>query len=107
MVIKSYRELGRNPKGGDRVKIIDRPIGMHWNSRMDRYLSSTMTVRFFDEDEFCCKMKEDIDDFQGNTFPGWNWYLDAIEGVVIEEIEDILEDPSVWAHGVSLDALLT
>lgn len=107
MVIKSYRELDRHPMPGDRVKIKDRPGLTAWNAKMNKYLSSIMTVRSYEADELCCKMEEDIHDFDGNLTPGWNWYMDAIEGVVIDEYEDILEDSSVWTHGVSIDALLT
>ena len=107
MVIKSYNELGRHPEPGDRVKIKDRPGHYCWSTRMDKYLSSIMTVREFLRFENCCKMEEDVRDYLGNSKPGWNWYMDAIEGVVIEEYEDIIEDTSVWAADTSLDILLT
>lgn len=105
LVIKRYEEVGRSPQVGDRVKIVDRPASFHWASRMDKWLSSIMTVR--EVGVGILKMKEDYNDFNGNLKPGWDWYMVMIEGVVIETAEDILEDPSIWASGDELDILLT
>lgn len=107
IVIKSYSELGRMPVAGDRVKIKDFPGFMHWNDRMNKFLSTIMTVRKYDEYDECLKMKEDFGDFHENAEPGWNWYMDAIEGVVIETHEDIAEDISLWSADASLEVLLT
>lgn len=103
MIVKSYEELDRDPKAGDRVKIKDKPGSMYWSPRMDKWRSSVMTVREIRVGYL--KMLEDIKDCSMNATPGWDWYPWMIEGVVIEE--PIPEDTSEWFHENMIEALLT
>lgn len=105
LVIKSCEELGREFAVGDRVQIKSGRMGAHWASRMNKYKSSIMTVRSVSSG--FVKMIEDYYDYDGNDEPGWNWYPWMIEGVVINSVEDIQEDPATWASGSELEALLT
>ena len=111
MVVKSYSALGRDPRPGDRVKIKDYPTGQWFCSEMKKYLSSVMTVRKFVKDGYIygghCYMLEDWHDFDKNAEPGWIWEMCDIEGLIIEEYEDIAEDPSVWVSEEMLNELLT
>lgn len=111
MVVKSYKELGFDPRPGDKVKIKDYPTGVWFSDEMKKYLSRVMTVRKFikygDIHGGCCYMLEDWYDFDKNGEPGWIWEMCDIEGLVIEEQEDIIEDPSVWVSEEMLDVLLT
>ena len=52
-------------------------------------------------------MPEDWHDFDKNVEPGWIWEMCDIEGLVIEEYEDIADDPSVWVSEEMLNELLT
>lgn len=110
LVIKSYEELGRAPAVGDRVKIVNERAGAGWNNQglMDKYLGTIMTIRAItcrrpSPTAFTLGMFEDREDW----YDGWSWSHNMIEGVVIDEIEDILEDPATWASGSELEALLT
>ena len=105
--VKPLNYLDRDLQPGDRVLIRCSGGTTNWNVKMGKYCGSVMTVRKVDTYEYCYKMEEDIDDFLDNVEPGWNWYRDAIEGLVISEYEDILEDTSLWQNSASLDALLT
>ena len=109
LVIKSFAELGRFPQVGDRVKIVDTRSGVHWNrdGDMDHHLGAVMTVENVNTDhlyEWTVYLKESRGE---HGYSGWTWYPWMIEGAVIETIEDILDDPSTWAFGDALDALLT
>ena len=104
--IKSFKELGRAPIPGDRVKITSSPRGTWFCKDMKKYLSSIMTVRKY-TDENMCYMVEDQNDFHENSESGWLWEMCDIEGAVIEEYEDIVEDTSLWNNDKMLDALLT
>lgn len=105
-MIKSYEELGREPMVGDRVKIVDERFGRRWNysGHMDKYLSTVMTVRKIirDGEDFALAMFEDYDDKHAPA--GWSWFPEMIVGVLIEEID---EDPSVWANDFDIADLLT
>lgn len=71
---------------GDRVRIVSKwgpnsqhnPYGL-----MDHWLGQIMTVREVYGGHV--KMMEDIDEYDGNTLPGWNWDNDMIECIVYEE----------------------
>lgn len=108
MVIRSYKDLGREPMVGDRVKIVSTKSGNYWNSdgNMDHHLDTIMTVKKVESDwhGWRLRLKESYGE---HLEEGWAWYPWMIEGVVIDAIEDILEDPSTWASGDALDALLT
>lgn len=107
IVVKSYKELGREPMVGDRVVIVDARTGRRWNFEglMDRYLSTTMTVRKIRREgpDFSLAMFEDRND-KNAPGDGWSWFNEMISGVVIDEIE---EDTSVWASDFSIADLLT
>ena len=108
MVVKSYEELGRLPEEGDRVVISKNAVNhQHWASRMGRFIGTVMTVRGFSSLSKIVKMKEDISDYLGNSTPGWDWFLPMIEGVVVDCIEEVDEDPAVWTSDFSIDDLLT
>lgn len=108
MVVKSYEELGRSPKVGDRVMISQNAANhRRWSKRMERFVGTVMTIRGLERFGDVIKMKEDIDDFYGNSTPGWNWYLPMIEGIIIDCVEEVDEDPSVWTSGLTIDDLLT
>lgn len=107
LIIKSYDELMRDPRAGDRIKIKDAPGKTSWNVSMNKFLGCVVTVRDFNNYRNFCKIEEDVLEFNGNNSPGWNWYMDAIDGVVMNETEDFLEDPALWLHESMLDALLT
>lgn len=110
LVVKSYEELGRMPEVGDKVKIVDRRTGDFWNSegRMDKHLGTTLTVQmvrmesFYADYELVLTGGDDANDAQR-----WSWFPWMIEGIVIEAVEDIFEDPATWASGDELDFLLT
>ena len=108
MVVKSYEELGRSPVEGDRV-IISEVATNHrfWAPDMMRFIGTIMTIRYIDESKDIIKMVEDIDEYHGNRMPGWDWFLPMFGGVVIDCVEEIDEDPSVWTSGFSIDDLLT
>ena len=109
MVVKSYEELGRAPMVGDRVIIVSERIGIGWNSQglMDKHLGTIMTIRSVSKAAspigFAVYMEEDREEWHD----GWLWSHDMIEGVVLEDIEDFLEDTSTWSADTSLDILLT
>lgn len=108
-VIKSFNDLGREPQIGDRVKIVSVKSGKHWNhdGKMDHHLDKIMTVGRIERDwayGWRLRLKESYGE-HGDI--GWAWYPWMIDGLVIETIEDILEDPSTWASGNALDDLLT
>ena len=91
---------------GDRVKIVDSRVGNCWNreGRMDKYLGTVMTIKVVNginisPNSYSVLMNED----HGR----WVWSPHMIEGLVMETVEDILEDPSVWATGVDIDILLS
>lgn len=105
-MIKSYKEIGREPMVGDRVMIVEERNGRRWNysGYMDKYLSTMMTVREIIRggNDFSLSMYEDEDD---ELSPGgWAWFPEMIAGVVIDEID---EDPSVWTNDFDIVDLLT
>lgn len=109
LVIKSFEELCREPAVGDRVKIVDIKSGKHWNSDggMDHHLGTVMTIGKVEKDYgygWRLRLKESYGEHIGN---GWAWYPWMIEGVVIDSVEDILDDPATWASGDEIEALLT
>ena len=109
MFVRSFDELGRMPEIGDRVKIADARVGNHWNPRgeMDKWLGKVMTVIAVEASsvyDFVLKLRECRGEF-GEL--GWNWYPWMIEGLAIECVEDIVEDPSTWASDVAFEALLS
>lgn len=79
MDIKEFKKL----KVGDKVKIVDKPVGLYWNlvGGMDKWLGKTMTIRRFIGD-VCVKMKEDSDDCKDAA--GWCWHLHMIDCKVDE-----------------------
>lgn len=98
-VVKSFKELGRVPIRGDRVKIVDKKIGSYWapEGMMDKYLGTIMTIRRSSGpgyNNYYANMYEDKDDV--NYPGGWTWFSYMIEGLVIEDQIDVLEDPAVW-----------
>ena len=109
MVVKSYEELGRAPMVGDRVIIVSERVGGGWNNQglMDKHLGTIMTIRCVSDaassTSFTVSMEEDREEW----YDGWSWSHNMIEGVVLEDIEDFLEDTSTWAADASLDILLT
>ena len=109
IVVKSYEELGRAPMVGDRVRIVSERIGGGWNSQglMDKHLGTIMTIRHVSaagsSTSFNVYMEEDREEW----YDGWAWSHNMIEGVVLENVEDFLDDPSTWATEESLDILLT
>ena len=108
MVVKSYEELGRSPIVGDKV-VISTGAEKHryWAPSMRRFIGTVMTIRHIDESEAIIKMVEDSDEDHGNKMPGWDWFLPMFDGVVVDCVEEIDEDPSVWTGGFSIDDLLT
>lgn len=110
MVIKSYKELGRVPEVGDRIMIVNEKNGGPWNcmGEMDKYLGSTMTVKRLryahSLKSFAVDVYEDISD---NGGIGWAWTHEMIQGVVIEEYEDLVDDTSLWALDASVEDLLS
>lgn len=107
-VVKSYEELGRSPIVGDRVVIsICAETHRFWAPGMRRFIGTIMTIRHIDESKNIIKMAEDIDEYRGNRMLGWDWFLPMFDGVVIDCVEEIDEDPSVWTGGLSIDDLLT
>lgn len=108
MVVKSYDELGRDPVVGDRVVISANAAGhRYWAPSMKRFIGTVMTIRHIDESRDIVKMVEDFDEYHGNKMPGWDWFLPMFEGVVVDCVEEIDEDPSVWTGDFTIDDLLT
>lgn len=105
-VVKSYKELGRDPMVGDRVVIVGIKTGRRWNFEglMDRYVSTIMTVEKVNRPgpDFSLGMREDKMD--KNRLGGWSWFPEMISGVIIDEIE---EDISLWTSDFSVADLLT
>ena len=68
MDIKEFKKL----RVGDKVKIVDKPVGSYWNlvGGMDKWLGKTMTMLHI-IGGVCVKMKEDPE--------GWCWYPHMID----------------------------
>lgn len=73
MDIKEFKKL----RVGDKVKIVDKPVGSYWNlvGGMDKWLGKTMTMLHI-IGGVCVKMKEDPE--------GWYWYPHMIDCKVDE-----------------------
>lgn len=73
MDIKEFKKL----RVGDKVKIVDKPVGSYWNlvGGMDKWLGKTMTMLHI-IGGVCVKMKEDPE--------GWCWYPHMIDCKVDE-----------------------
>jgi len=70
-------------KPSDRVRIVDQwgpSAQFNPDGLMDHWLGQVMTVREIDHDNV--KMEEDIDEYDGNSLPGWNWDGDMIECII-------------------------
>lgn len=76
-------------KPGDKVRIVSKKNGAHWNSagRMDKWLGKVMTVSVLYYSHI--KMVEDQD--EGIFRTGWYWYPEMIKCKIIERIEIILD----------------
>ena len=102
-ILKTYEELGRIPQIGDMVKIVDVPDGKYWepSGLMNEYLSTYITVRHVMHtsltNDWCVQV-------EGNS---WCWHPHMIHGVIVDIPEEIDDDPSVWADGLTIDDLLT
>ena len=112
LVIKSYEELGRFPEVGDRVKIVSERKGSYWNSQgyMDKHLGTVLTVTRVYKKGSLLDYEVNLSNGKTGRFDdarGWVWFPWMIEGVIIGEVEDILEDPATWASGDALEDLLT
>ena len=109
-VIKSCKELGRAPTVGDKVKIVDVRDGKYWNDvgGMDHHLGTIMTVADVIESTSANDYEVYLSESRGEWGQsGWIWFPWMIDGIVLESVEDILEDPETWASGDDLEALLT
>lgn len=112
LVTKSYEELGRFPEVGDKVKIVSERKGAYWNSQghMDKHLGTILTVVSVFKKDDPLYYEVSLSNGKIGRFDdarGWSWFPWMIEGVVIDAVEDILEDPATWASGDELEALLT
>lgn len=112
LVIKSYEELGRFPEVGDKVKIVSERKGAYWNNQghMDKHLGTILTVVAVFKKDDPLDYEVGLSNGKIGRFDdamGWVWFPWMIEGVVIDAVEDILEDPATWASGDALEALLT
>lgn len=73
-------------KVGDKVRLkslsgLQRIGGLNPEGRMDKYAGQIMTIRVLVGRESVF-MEEDVDDFNGNSIPGWCWNREHIEEVV-------------------------
>lgn len=89
---------------GDRVKIVPQRVGSAWNSRgeMDKYLGTTMTVRWSSGDSGSSstyRMEEDRHDHDG---VGWYWYQHMIAGLAEDFTVDVdVEFDVILSGGVT------
>ncbi len=68
-------------KAGDKVRIKEEiSKARHACESMLKWQGKAMTIREVEDDHY--KMREDIEDYDGNENPGWDWHEDMIESLV-------------------------
>ena len=76
-------------KVGDRVKIVSlnklkKCSGLNPDGRMDHWADREMTIRYVVGRNSGYYMEEDQAEYDGNTYLGWHWDDNMIEGLVPE-----------------------
>ena len=81
-------------KVGDKVRIKnDAYHGFDPDLRMAKWRGQIVTIRRHDEDRRYYYIEEDVQDFSGNTYPGWIWDerdLEPAPNIDLSEMRDSL-----------------